>query len=132
MIHDARHLQVRMRRLVQHIFQPIGAVGNLHRDPVGLARLHSPVPVQTKAKQVAVEMIFGVAVVHQKSRMNHEAAISRHMIHAGFLVYNRDAEDHFYRDLLGFRLYWHGGMQPGQTDWVAMQVPDGTDWLEYM
>jgi catechol 2,3-dioxygenase-like lactoylglutathione lyase family enzyme len=54
------------------------------------------------------------------------------MIHAGFLVHSRDAEDHFYRDLLGFHPYWHGGMQPGQTDWVAMQVPDGTDWLEYM
>jgi hypothetical protein len=23
-------------------------------------------------------------------------------------------------------------MQPDHTDWVAMQVPDGTDWLEYM
>lgn len=23
-------------------------------------------------------------------------------------------------------------MKPGDTDWVAMQVPDGTDWLEYM
>jgi catechol 2,3-dioxygenase-like lactoylglutathione lyase family enzyme len=61
-----------------------------------------------------------------------DSAISRHMIHTGFLVYNRGAEDHFYRDLLGFHLYWHGGMQPGETDWVAMQVPDGTDWLEYM
>jgi catechol 2,3-dioxygenase-like lactoylglutathione lyase family enzyme len=58
--------------------------------------------------------------------------VSRHMIHAGFIVHDRDAEDHFYRDLLGFRLYWHGGMKPGDTDWVAMQVPDGTDWLEYM
>jgi catechol 2,3-dioxygenase-like lactoylglutathione lyase family enzyme len=61
-----------------------------------------------------------------------DSAVSRRMIHTGFLVYNRDAEDHFYRDLLGFRLYWHGGMQPDKTDWVAMQVPDGTDWLEYM
>jgi catechol 2,3-dioxygenase-like lactoylglutathione lyase family enzyme len=61
-----------------------------------------------------------------------ESAVSHRMIHTGFLVYNRDAEDHFYRDLLGFRPYWHGGMQPGETDWVAMQVPDGTDWLEYM
>jgi catechol 2,3-dioxygenase-like lactoylglutathione lyase family enzyme len=61
-----------------------------------------------------------------------ESAVSRHMIHTGIMVHNRDAEDHFYRDLLGFRLYWHGGMQPDQTDWVAMQVPDGTDWLEYM
>jgi catechol 2,3-dioxygenase-like lactoylglutathione lyase family enzyme len=54
------------------------------------------------------------------------------MIHVGFLVRSRDAEDHFYRDLLGFHLYWHGGMHPDETDWVAMQVPDGTDWLEYM
>jgi catechol 2,3-dioxygenase-like lactoylglutathione lyase family enzyme len=61
-----------------------------------------------------------------------DSAVSRHMIHVGFLVKNRDAEDHFYRDLLGFRLYWHGGMKDNETDWVAMQVPDGTDWLEYM
>jgi catechol 2,3-dioxygenase-like lactoylglutathione lyase family enzyme len=60
------------------------------------------------------------------------SAVSRHMIHAGFLVYHREAEDHFYRDILGFRPYWHGGMKDTQTDWVAMQVPDGTDWLEYM
>jgi catechol 2,3-dioxygenase-like lactoylglutathione lyase family enzyme len=59
-------------------------------------------------------------------------AVSRHMIHTGFLVRSREAEDRFYRDLLGFRLYWHGGMKSGETDWVAMQVPDGTDWLEYM
>lgn len=58
--------------------------------------------------------------------------VSRHMIHVGFLVHGRDDEDHFYRDILGFRPYWHGGMKDGETDWVAMQVPDGTDWLEYM
>ena len=61
-----------------------------------------------------------------------DSAVSRHMIHTGFVVHDCDAEDHFYRDLLGFRPYWHGGMQPGQTDWVSLQVPDGTDWLEYM
>jgi len=59
-------------------------------------------------------------------------AVSRHMIHTGFLVHNREAEDHFYKDILGFHLYWHGGDKPGTTDWAAMQVPDGTDWLEYM
>jgi catechol 2,3-dioxygenase-like lactoylglutathione lyase family enzyme len=61
-----------------------------------------------------------------------ESAVSRHMIHAGFLVSSRDTEDHFYREILGFRPYWHGGMQEGKTDWVSLQVPDGTDWLEYM
>jgi catechol 2,3-dioxygenase-like lactoylglutathione lyase family enzyme len=60
------------------------------------------------------------------------SAVSRHMIHTGFVVYHRDAEDHFYRDILGFRPYWHGGMKDDETDWVALQVPDGTDWLEYM
>lgn len=60
------------------------------------------------------------------------SAVSHHMIHAGFLVYHRDLEDHFYRDILGFRPYWHGGMKDDETDWVALQVPDGTDWLEYM
>lgn len=59
-------------------------------------------------------------------------AVSRRMIHAGFIVRDRDAEDHFYRNILGFHIYWLGGMQPDRTDWVAMQVPDGTDWLEYM
>jgi catechol 2,3-dioxygenase-like lactoylglutathione lyase family enzyme len=58
--------------------------------------------------------------------------VSRHLIHTGFIVRNRAAEDHFYKDILGFRLYWHGGMKDGETDWAAMQVPDGTDWLEYM
>ncbi len=58
--------------------------------------------------------------------------VSRRMIHAGFIVRDRDAEDHFYKEILGFHVYWHGGMKEGETDWVAMQVPDGTDWLEYM
>jgi catechol 2,3-dioxygenase-like lactoylglutathione lyase family enzyme len=60
------------------------------------------------------------------------SAVSRHMIHAGFLVYHRAAEDHFYLDILGFRPYWHGGMKDDVTEWAAMQVPDGTDWIEYM
>ena len=60
------------------------------------------------------------------------SGVSRHMIHAGFLVYHRDATDHFYRDILGFRPYWHGGMKDDVTEWIAMQVPDGPDWIEFM
>ncbi len=54
------------------------------------------------------------------------------IIHAGFIVRDRAATEHFYKDILGFRPYWHGGMKDGQTDWVSMQVPDGADWLEFM
>ena len=59
-------------------------------------------------------------------------AIGHHIIHVGFMVHSRAAEDTFYRDLLGFRPYWFGGMQEGKLDWVSQQVPDGHDWLEYM
>jgi catechol 2,3-dioxygenase-like lactoylglutathione lyase family enzyme len=58
--------------------------------------------------------------------------ISTHMIHAGFIVRDRAAEDRFYKDVLGFHVYWHGGMKNNETDWVDMQVPNGSDWLEYM
>ena len=61
-----------------------------------------------------------------------EVPVSKVMIHAGFVVHDRVAEDKFYKDLLGFHLYWQGGMKDDQTDWVDMQVPDGTQWLEYM
>jgi catechol 2,3-dioxygenase-like lactoylglutathione lyase family enzyme len=61
-----------------------------------------------------------------------ETAVSHRMIHAGFIVHHADLEDHFYRDILGFRPYWHGGMKDNETDWISLQVPDGTDWLEYM
>jgi catechol 2,3-dioxygenase-like lactoylglutathione lyase family enzyme len=61
-----------------------------------------------------------------------DGAISRVLIHAGFVVRDRAIEDKFYQDLLGFRVYWHGGMKDTQTDWIDMQVPDGTQWLEYM
>ncbi len=58
--------------------------------------------------------------------------ISTRILHAGFIVRDRAAEDKFYKDLLGFRLYWQGGMKDDKVDWVNIQVPDGTDWLEYM
>jgi catechol 2,3-dioxygenase-like lactoylglutathione lyase family enzyme len=58
--------------------------------------------------------------------------LSNQIIHAGFVVRDRAAEDAFYKGVLGFRLYWHGGMKDDETSWVAMEVPNGTNWLEYM
>jgi hypothetical protein len=57
---------------------------------------------------------------------------SQRIIHVGFWVKNADAEDRFYKDILGFQPYWHGGPTPGKTNWISLQVPDGSDWLEYM
>jgi catechol 2,3-dioxygenase-like lactoylglutathione lyase family enzyme len=59
-------------------------------------------------------------------------ATSHRIIHAGFLVKDRATEDRFYRELLGFHPYWYGGQKDDRIDYVALQVPDGSDWLEYM
>ncbi|MDE0852994.1 MAG: VOC family protein [Nevskia sp.] len=52
-------------------------------------------------------------------------------MHVGLLVHDQNKENEFYRALLGFRPYWYGGMQPGKTDFVSQQLPDGRDYLEY-
>ena len=67
-----------------------------------------------------------------KQTVKNSARVSTKLIHAGFVVRDRAAEDHFYKDILGFHLYWQGGMKDDELSWVSMQVPDGTDWLEYM
>jgi catechol 2,3-dioxygenase-like lactoylglutathione lyase family enzyme len=59
-------------------------------------------------------------------------AISTRIIHVGYMVKSKAAEDKFYREVLGFRPYWYGGSQPGKVDWISLQAPDGHDWLEYM
>jgi catechol 2,3-dioxygenase-like lactoylglutathione lyase family enzyme len=58
--------------------------------------------------------------------------ISTRLIHAGFVVKDRAAENRFYVELLGFRLYWYGGFKDDGVDWYELQVPDGPDWIEYM
>ena len=58
--------------------------------------------------------------------------IGSHLIHTGFVVKDMKAENHFYVDLLGFHLYWYGGFKDDTIDWYELQVPDGSDWIEYM
>ena len=58
--------------------------------------------------------------------------IGSHLIHAGFVVKDMKAENHFYVDLLGFHLYWYGGFKDETVDWYELQVPNGSDWIEYM
>jgi catechol 2,3-dioxygenase-like lactoylglutathione lyase family enzyme len=73
-----------------------------------------------------------IAFIEPHANAAQQGAISHRLIHVGFVVTDRAAMDPLYRDILGFRPYWHGGMTPERTDWVSSQVPDGSDWLEYM
>lgn len=58
--------------------------------------------------------------------------LSNHVMHVGFIVHNRANEDRFYKDVLGLRPYWEGGMREDDRAWISLQLPDGRDWIEYM
>ncbi len=77
-----------------------------------------------------------IAFVQRPPLKNQDAPSSKqigsHLIHAGFVVKDREAENRFYVELLGFRLYWYGGFKDDGVDWYELQVPDGPDWIEYM
>jgi catechol 2,3-dioxygenase-like lactoylglutathione lyase family enzyme len=72
--------------------------------------------------------------LHSKSfgKFLPDTRISQHIIHVGMVIKDQTAADKFYKDILGFKEFWHGGMKDTRADWIDMRVPDGTDWLEYM
>ena len=122
----------------------LAAVGFTTRDAAGLERYlkaHGVSIVSPLARgEFSVHDPEGNLIVFVQSGSDTMAsgastsphATSRRIIHAGFVVKDADAENRFYRELLGFRPYWHGGRTDDRTDYVSQQVPDGTDWLEYM
>ena len=62
-----------MLRLIEHVLEPVGAVGHLQRDPVVLVVVHASMPVRTETENLAVEMIFGSLVVDEESGVDHPA-----------------------------------------------------------
>jgi catechol 2,3-dioxygenase-like lactoylglutathione lyase family enzyme len=61
-----------------------------------------------------------------------DSRISKRIIHVGFTVQDRAADDALFKDILGFQVMWYGGKKDNEIDWVDMRVPEGSDWLEYM
>jgi lactoylglutathione lyase len=61
-----------------------------------------------------------------------ETRISTHMPHVGILTGDLDAAQKFYGEILGFKEIWRGAKNPGQLNWVHVQVPDGKDFIELM
>jgi catechol 2,3-dioxygenase-like lactoylglutathione lyase family enzyme len=61
-----------------------------------------------------------------------DSRISTHMPHLGFTVKDLDASMKFYGDILGFHEIWRGSPSPRVLSWVHMQVPDGSDFFEFM
>lgn len=54
------------------------------------------------------------------------------IIHTGYQVMSKSAEDRFYSSALHFPEMWYGGMHMPNVDWFDRRSPNGPDWLEYM
>lgn len=59
-------------------------------------------------------------------------ALNERILHVGIVVNNRQAKEHFYKDILGFRSLEQPANTENEPDEVDMQVPDGTDGIEFM
>ena len=122
----------------------LAAVGFTTRDETGLERYlkahgQKIVPQKEHGRFGVIDPEGNLIVFVQEGTKHpggdklSSRAPSHRIIHAGFIVRNADTENAFYRDLLGFKPYWHGGQKIDTvTDYISQQVPDGTDWLEYM
>lgn len=61
-----------------------------------------------------------------------DTRISASMRHVGVMIGQLDAAMKFYGDILGLKEIWRGSSDNQQLSWVNLQVPDGTDYLEFM
>ena len=78
------------------------------------------------------KIVFVDGSAANESGALRKGAVSNRLLHAGFVAKDSRTESSFYEDVLGFNVYWHGGFKEDETDWYMVQVPDGTDWIEYM
>ena len=68
-VHDSDVLERGVGWVVQHVLDPVGAVGNLEADPVDGVGFGPAIPVGTKAEDVDPEGVFFGAIA------DHEAGV---------------------------------------------------------
>ena len=67
-------LGVCIGRNVEHVLDPVGAVGDLNFPPVVAGVLETTMPVHAEAEQVPVETIFGRAILDDEASVQHSRA----------------------------------------------------------
>src|SRR3954470_22405828 len=74
MILHSEFFVVGVRRNVEHVFDPVGAVGNLKFVPVGAVVFEPSVPVKAKAEQIHVEAILSGHVFDYEAGVDQVSA----------------------------------------------------------
>ena len=79
-----------------------------------------------------VEYVKGSLQSKYAGKAVSDRRISDHILHVGVHVKSPEAQDKFYKDILGFRFLWQGGPRDDRLDWISLLTPDGDNWIEYM
>src|SRR2546423_5171165 len=74
MILYATLLLIGVGRDVEHVLDPVGAVGDLNLPPVVAGVLEAAVPVHAEAEEIPVEAILGSAVLDDEAGVKHARA----------------------------------------------------------
>ena len=61
-----------------------------------------------------------------------DTRISDHIKHAGAVVEDMAASQHFYNDVLGFKESWRGSSTGKELSWVHVKAPECRDFIEMM
>ena len=69
-IHDTEKAFIVVFGNIEHEFDPVGAVGDLQRDPIVVVVCPATVPVRAEAEDVFVEVLHGWAVVYDYAYVN--------------------------------------------------------------
>src|SRR6266581_4150058 len=73
-VHDAESVMVSVGGNVEHVFDPVGAIGDLHVDPAGFVVFPPTMPVDVEAENIFIEAVFGGAIVNDKAGVDHSRA----------------------------------------------------------
>ncbi len=82
-VHDAECVMIRVGWDIEHVFDPVGAIRNLHVNPVRFVVFHSAVPIDMEAEDVFVKVIFGRAIVNNKAGVDDPGADQRRRQRSG-------------------------------------------------
>lgn len=70
--------------------------------------------------------------MQNKGKFMPDTRISTHIPHMGILVGDLSAAQKFYGEILGFKEIWRGSKNGKELSWVHEQVPEGSDFVEFM
>src|SRR5712692_4780594 len=56
---------------IQHVFDPVVAIGNLELVPVESVILEAAVPVEAKAEEIKVKAVFGVHIFYNETGVKY-------------------------------------------------------------